>query len=237
MSEDRYVRVDRGDRLQPSRFNTRYHALKQLAQAMREAAAHPAVTGALIVDYGCADAPYRSLLAPRFERYLTADLAGNDRADITIARDGGLPLASGVASAVLSSQVLEHVPDPRRYLAEAHRVLAPDGVLLLSTHGAWRYHPDPTDYWRWTREGLELELDNAGFHPIWMRGVLGPSATAVQLLQDSLAVALPRGLNRLPGLLLQPVVGVLERVRRDPTPVDAATYVIIARRGQPATSS
>ncbi len=56
---------------------------------------------------------------------------------------------------MLSTQVLEHVTDPRLYLAECHRVLRPGGPLLLSTHGIMVYHPDPVDYWRWTGAGLQ----------------------------------------------------------------------------------
>lgn len=197
---------------------------------MQEVAALPLLGGGLLVDFGCGDAPYEPLLAPRFERYMRADLPGNPHAHIEISPDGRLPLPDGAANAVLSSQVLEHVRDPRSYLDEAHRVLAPDGVLILSTHGAWRYHPDPTDYWRWTREGLELELTSAGFTSLWIRGVLGRSATAIQLLQDAMAEALPRGVSRIPGVILQRLIGVIERTRRDPAPVDAAIYVIVARR-------
>ena len=61
-------------------------------------------------------------------------------------------------------------------------------------------------------------------------GVLGRSATALQLLQDAMAEALPRGVSRIPGLIFQRLIGVIERTRRDPAPVDAAIYVIVARR-------
>jgi SAM-dependent methyltransferase len=226
----RFVEARRGDRLHPRPWNTRYHALKQLADAMREIAAHPLLTGEVIVDFGCADAPYQSLLAPRFAKYVRADLPGNPNVDVTIEENGRLPLADGSVHAVLSSQVLEHVADPRTYLAEARRVLAPGGMLAISTHGAWMYHPDPSDFWRWTRDGLRMELERAGFEPIHTRGVLGRGSTTIQLLQDSVADALPRGFRRLPGLVLQRVIGVLERVRVNPTPDDAAIYVVLARR-------
>jgi SAM-dependent methyltransferase len=77
---------------------------------------------------------------------------------------------------VASFQVLEHVWDVARYLDEARRVLRPQGWLLLSTHGNWLYHPHPTDYRRWTGEGLRREVEARGFRLERMRPVLGPLA-------------------------------------------------------------
>lgn len=226
----RYLRHPRGDRLRPWPVHTRYHVLRQLAALVREVAADPRVHGDLLVDFGSGDSPYAPLFNERFSRYVRADIEGNPRADVVIGADGVLPLPPGCASAVLSSQVLEHVPDPRAYLAEARRVLAPEGWLILSTHGAWKYHPDPTDYWRWTRDGLHLELERAGFVPVLTRAALGRAATTVQLLQDAAADALPRVLRPFPGLVLQRVIGLLERWRTDPAPPDAAVYLVLARR-------
>ncbi len=56
-----------------------------------------------------------------------------------------LPAADAEFDAVLGLDVLEHVPDPGRILAELRRVLAQDGVLHLHVP----CEGDPTSLWRW----------------------------------------------------------------------------------------
>lgn len=224
----RYLRAVRGDRLRPHRLHSRYHVLRQLAAALQELVDALPV-GDTVLDFGCADSPYEPLFVRKFTHYLRADLAGNPRSDVLIDTHGNLPLADASCDVVLSSQVLEHVADPRAYLAEAHRVLRAKGRLLLSTHGAWPYHPDPIDYWRWTRAGLEHELTRAGFETLEVRGVLGRTATALQLLQDAIGAPLPAPLRNLVSMVVQPVIGQIERRRDDPAPPDAAVYVVLAR--------
>ena len=59
------------------------------------------------------------------------------RRGVPVARaaiDGpGLPLASGTVDVVIMSELIEHLVDTDAALAEARRVLAPGGRLLLST--------------------------------------------------------------------------------------------------------
>lgn len=75
-----------------------------------------------------------------------------------------IPVSDGSYNTVLLAEVLEHVQDPLQVLAEAHRVLAVDGVLVLSMPFLVPVHSDPHDYQRWTRQKLELELQKAGFN-------------------------------------------------------------------------
>jgi SAM-dependent methyltransferase len=58
---------------------------------------------------------------------------------------GLLPAADGEFAAVLVIDVLEHVPDPERLLAEVHRVLAPGGIFHLHVP----CEGDPRSLWRW----------------------------------------------------------------------------------------
>lgn len=223
----------RGDRLRPSRTSRVYWHLTKLRQAYEAAIAAHIAGGrhGVLVDYGCGNLPYRPLFEPHCGQYLAADLAGNADASLTIAADGSVPLESATVEIVLSSQVLEHVLDPGVYLAEAVRVLQPGGLLVLSTHGVWHFHPDPTDHWRWTSDGLRRVVEQAGFEVIHWQGIMGPPATAVQLWQDATQHVVPHLLRPLYFGLHQLIMAAADAVRpqaaRDR---DACVYLVVARK-------
>ena len=54
-------------------------------------------------------------------------------------------------------EVMEHTPNPEVLLAEAYRVLKPGGKMLLTIPFVFEIH-DTQDYYRFTRQGLELKL-------------------------------------------------------------------------------
>ncbi len=200
-----------------------------LHRRLREAIADlPA--GDTVLDYGCGLMPYRDLFEPRFRSYLGADLEGNPQASVTIRPDGSLPLPDGSVDVVLSSQTLEHVTDPTAYLAEAYRVLRPGGRLVLSTHGFWVYHPDPTDYWRWTPDGLRLTLARAGFRVERMASVLGLLSVTMQLWLSGTYWSLPPVIRAIPAAVVQTAIGLIERRRGDRFSADAAIYVLTASK-------
>jgi SAM-dependent methyltransferase len=145
----------------------------------------------VVLDYGADDAPYRRHL-PRKADYRSADLAGNPRADVEIRPDGTLPVDDDTVDLVLSTQVLEHVDDPALYLSECIRVLRPGGSLVLTTHGIMHLHRDPQDYWRWTCDGLEKIVREAGLEVRRSVGVLGLVPAGLQLVQVGIARKLPR---------------------------------------------
>jgi len=60
--------------------------------------------------------------------------------------------------AVVMCEVLEHVREPGRAIANVHRALSPGGVLILSTPFIFPLHDQPHDYYRFTRHGLEWLL-------------------------------------------------------------------------------
>jgi len=147
-----------------------------------------------------------------------------------------VPLQDSTADLLVSFQVLEHVEDVAWYCAEAKRLLASDGHLLLSTHGVWPYHPHPHDYRRWTREGLVLDLERNGFEVQSVQSIVGPGAWtlmfqfgAVALLLEKLGF-LGRATAGLLNFTLSYVLPLVDKVTpkkfRDE---NASVYVVVAR--------
>jgi len=173
----RPIVVERGirERLFPKPGDPLYLPLSDLLLAVRKAATSEPVT---VLDYGAGLAPYRSLFPN--SQYRTADVGRSETCcdgligtparnenfeapDYTIAPDGRVPEESNTFDYILSTQVLEHVPDPDTHLSECFRLLKPGGNLFLSTHGSYEDHGSPYDYHRWTAEGLKYDLQNTGF--------------------------------------------------------------------------
>jgi SAM-dependent methyltransferase len=222
---------DRGDRTRPARSSRNYYALVLLLEKLRRVVDSDLLEGGdRMLDYGCGNKPYRELFGGKFRNYVGADIAGNRETDLVIDSEGKVPAADESFDCVLSSQVLEHVTSPRVYLKEAHRLLRPGGSLILSTHGIWPYHPDPTDYWRWTIEGLQLEIRQAGFEIAMVQSVFGIESSALQLWQDATFERLPKPLRPIYTWAIQSVIGLIERRHRDKVLSDASTYIVLARK-------
>lgn len=60
--------------------------------------------------------------------------------------------------AVFLIEVLEHVGEPQKAVAELWRVLKPGGKLVLSVPYIFEIHDAPYDFWRFTEHGLQRLL-------------------------------------------------------------------------------
>jgi SAM-dependent methyltransferase len=213
------------------RWSRLAHVVRVLPKAIAELAPELLVPAAgRVLDYGCADQPYRRLLAEGTE-YVPADLPGNPQADVEVQPDGTVPLPDDSFDAVLSTQVLEHVQDPATYLSECFRVLRPGGRMLLSTHGIMVWHPDPVDHWRWTCGGLRHAVESAGFEVVRFEGVVGLAATGLQLVQDSMIYAMPRLLRKPFAFVMQALMGLADRIQgAESRRYNALVFVLVAEK-------
>jgi SAM-dependent methyltransferase len=86
--------------------------------------------------------------------FKNVDLFSYEGVDITadIAR---VPLADSTVSMIVCDNVLEHIEDPVAVVSEMKRLLSVSGVAYISTPFLYPFHSSPSDYQRWTHEGLK----------------------------------------------------------------------------------
>jgi SAM-dependent methyltransferase len=193
-----------------------------------------------LLDVGCGEMPYRPLFAALASSYVGVDPVENPLAELRGPIEE-LPVADGSFDVVLCAQVLEHVDDPSRGVRELHRVTAPGGRVLLSTHGAMVYHPNPVDLWRWTHAGLERLFASAGE---WASVRVTPASGSTACVAMLVSIYLDHVFRRArAGALSRPFVTALNRsaaaldrrvdLLREPRPgTIAANYHVVAEKAR-----
>ncbi len=115
------------------------------------------ISGGKMLEIGGSIARNGMKQFPEFD-YLNVDLLDNDEihtlvADITDCKD---TIESESMDFVFSMHVLEHIAEPWKVAEEITRILKPGGLTVTVTFWAWRYHPTPIDYWRYSSECLKF---------------------------------------------------------------------------------
>ena len=157
-------------------FNSSRHRLWQENAAF--AAIVPA--GALVLDAGAGDAPYKGLF--EHARYESADFQKVDKvyAPSTYVCDlSSIPVEDARFDYILLNQVLEHLPEPKSVLAELHRVLKPGGKMICTVPLFYEEHEQPYDFFRYTQYGLRHLYTSTGYQVErldWMEGYFGTVA-------------------------------------------------------------
>lgn len=72
----------------------------------------------------------------------------------------------GGFNTVVCCETLEHITRPWDALACMRAALDPGGLFIGTTVFAFPVHDYPSDYWRFTPEGLRYLLESVGFHHI-----------------------------------------------------------------------
>lgn len=222
------------ERLYPKRNDPYYYVLNQIRLYIEDFINRYSNKNEVrnIVDMGCGSMPYRPLLESQTCKYIGVDIPENEYADACVLANGRVDLEDAIADMVFSTQVLEHVADPKLYLSECNRILKESGIVLLSTHGIWEYHPVPTDYWRWTGPGLVKIVEESGFKVIEIKGVMNIAATSIQLLQIPIAEKFIPSykLKKLFFAFMQTLISVFDKVFNDKKNFEACVFVLLAKK-------
>ncbi len=82
-----------------------------------------------------------------------------------------IPVESNYFDAILCIAVLEHVENPEEVVPELYRVLKPGGHLILEVPFMQPEHKVPTDFQRYTKDGLVRLVSHHGFAVKQIKGL------------------------------------------------------------------
>jgi SAM-dependent methyltransferase len=87
-----------------------------------------------------------------------------------------IPVNDNHFSVIITQETLEHVQDPFKAISEIYRVTKPGGLLYCQLPFIIGYHPGPTDFWRFTKEGMVELVQRVGFEVQELGISVGPSS-------------------------------------------------------------
>lgn len=156
----------------------------------REAAASIG-SGALVLDAGAGDSPYRQYFD--HATYEAADHCKRPERPYThvsyVCDLTSIPVESNRYDLVLCTQVLEHVPRPQETLKEFSRVLKSGGKLWISAPFFYEEHEVPHDFFRYTQFAWRHMMEQAGLRIDrlnWVSGYYGTLAYQLDMAWHSL---------------------------------------------------
>jgi SAM-dependent methyltransferase len=194
-----------------------------------------------VLDIGCGRRPYRALLT-RASGYIGMDSNPDVKPDV-VGSVLDLPFEDASFDGVMCTEVLEHVPDPSRALAEIRRVMRGGGLLYLTVPQAWGLHYEPHDYFRYTKYGIGHLLEKAGLAVLEIRQTGGLFSYSAVRFVDLVVLrglfpildrlGLHRGRYRLAALLALPfnliavpLTSLLDRL----DPLNAYGWAVLAEK-------
>ncbi len=105
-----------------------------------------------VLDTGGKDSPYRRFICA--EKYEVLDIRAEFHPDYVADVHDMHMIPKESFDGILATELLEHCYDPVKVISEFRRVLKKSGVIILSVPFFYPYHPDPCDYYRYTKDGL-----------------------------------------------------------------------------------
>ena len=157
-----------------------YLALRTLREDVEQLAGQVPGRGTAL-DIGSGNSPYAAILQAGGFSVKTLDLTPDTGPDYVGSAEA-TGLEAGSFDAVLCTQVLEHVVDPRAVVREITRLLPVGGHAIVSAPHVWFFHPHPRDHWRFTQPGLVQLVELAGLTPVTLLGQGGSVLALCQIV-------------------------------------------------------
>jgi SAM-dependent methyltransferase len=143
-------------RVGPVHFQPLEHELEQVSKY---------ISGRLL-NAGCGNRD----ISPIVKRFGACEVVNYDmRSTIPGAIIGSLldtPFADGEFDTIVCNAVLEHVPQIEKVMSELARSLKPGGNLIVAIPFLQPFHADPTDFRRYTEDGIRELGELHGLSPV-----------------------------------------------------------------------
>ncbi|MBC8146430.1 MAG: methyltransferase domain-containing protein [Bacteroidetes bacterium] len=104
-----------------------------------------------------------------------------------------LPIKNNCLDLMISSSVMEHIPDPELAVVESLRVLKPGGKIYCEIPFMVGYHMIPYDYQRYTIQGIERLFAKHGYKLIDKGISSGPFTAYMLMIHHSVINIAPKG--------------------------------------------
>jgi len=121
----------------------------------------------IVLDVGSKNSPYKKYV-PHI-KYLRLDIDKKNKPDICCDLHK-IKWQSNYFDTVIATEVLEHLRESQKAIEEIYRILKPGGICILSTRFIHAYHPDPKDYYRFTKDALNYLFRNFNKIEIYPHG-------------------------------------------------------------------
>lgn len=195
-----------------------------------------------LLDLGCGKVPFYEAYRAQVTDTTCVDWPGSPHGHLHIDQfcdlSQPLPFADAQFDTVLSSDVIEHLPDPLLAFSEMGRVLKPGGILLLNTPFLYMLHEVPHDFYRHTRYSLARLTDLAGMDVLELNELGGIADVYGDLVAKTLGLIPVIGQPLCIGwqglLALLAKTGAWRKLRAASAPRFPSGYFLVARKRAPA---
>lgn len=142
------------------------------------------ITG-IVIDLGGGKNPsYQRFWNIKPEKFIRVDISETVAADIVADINKPLPFPDNFADTVFLFSAIYIVENPAKVLSEIYRILKPGGRLFITSPFIFNEAKEPSDYYRFTSQGLAKILTDGGFKEFSIKPI-GERFTAAAYLLTS----------------------------------------------------